>query len=200
MPPRRANRPAPRNQTSTSGDFTGRERDRLMAEHAEEVAEAQERTGIMNQVADLAEEHGIFDPATQEVVGGDVGERAEEIVFESDEEILDAGADQTTPLDRMKDLQEPMTQQRPPEPPDNPYEIAPEPPRSDGAVTTLAPMVVFRVNTDIEEMTFGREIHYDDNKNQIVGELRTMSFFRGRRYRGPRELYDHLESKGLIYH
>jgi hypothetical protein len=45
---------------------------------------------------------------------------------------------------------------------------------------------VIRVNTDIEEMTYGAGTSY--------------TFQRGRRYRVPRGLYDWLESRGVVYH
>jgi hypothetical protein len=45
---------------------------------------------------------------------------------------------------------------------------------------------VIRVNTDIEEMTYG------------IGN--TLTFLRGRRYRVPQHLYAWLESRGVVYH
>jgi hypothetical protein len=45
---------------------------------------------------------------------------------------------------------------------------------------------VIRVNTDIEDMTFG------------IGNQ--LTFLRGRRYRVPRDLYNWLESRGVVYH
>jgi hypothetical protein len=45
---------------------------------------------------------------------------------------------------------------------------------------------VIRVNTDIEQMTYG-----------VGNEL---TFLRGRRYRVPKDLYAWLESRGVVYH
>lgn len=207
MPPRQrqTNNPPARNQTSNAGDYTGREKARLTSEKSEEVAEAQKRVGLMTAADTAAEEHGIFDAETQEVVAGfeDIDEataaQAEQIVFE-DDEILDPERPQQRPLDPMQDVQEPVTQQRPPVIGENPYEIPDEAPSRDRATVVQNPKVVFRVNSDVEDMTFGREVHDDDNGNQVVGELRNLSFYRGRRYRAPRDIYDHLEDRGLIYH
>ena len=47
----------------------------------------------------------------------------------------------------------------------------------------------------------GRKVTVDPvTGDQIVGELRTLSFYRGRRYKAPKAIYDHLEDRGLIYH
>ena len=203
MANRRSGRPPARNQTNTAGDFTGRERERLLQENAAEVAEAQKRVGLMTAQEEAAEEHGIFDPGSQEVVGGfdDIEEAAEGIVYEEDDDVIhDPEAEQTNPLDRMKDLQDTVTQKQQPAVNENPYEIPEEPPPPVGVRTTQAPLVVFRVNSDVEDMTFGREVRTDSNGEQIIGELRNLSFYRGRRYKAPRDIYDHLEERGLIYH
>jgi len=43
-----------------------------------------------------------------------------------------------------------------------------------------------RVNTDLEQVTFGAGNHYD--------------FQEGRRYKVPADLYDHLDEKGYVWH
>ncbi|MER5754283.1 hypothetical protein [Streptomyces sp. NPDC002088] len=54
------------------------------------------------------------------------------------------------------------------------------------AVEVETPTREFRVNTAIENMTFGHDNHYD--------------FEEGVRYRAPKALYDHLDSLGYIWH
>jgi hypothetical protein len=48
------------------------------------------------------------------------------------------------------------------------------------------PMREFRVNTSLENMTYGQGNHYD--------------FEEGVRYKAPKALYDHLDSLGYIWH
>lgn len=48
------------------------------------------------------------------------------------------------------------------------------------------PKVKFRVNETLEQVTIGYGNHYD--------------FEEGREYVAPKSIYDHLESKGLIWH
>jgi uncharacterized protein with LGFP repeats len=54
------------------------------------------------------------------------------------------------------------------------------------AVEVSTPAREFRVNTSIENMTFGHGQHYD--------------FEEGVRYKAPKALYDHLDSLGYIWH
>ena len=200
---RRHNPPARGQQAA--GDFTGRERARLAEENAEEIAEAQKRLGLQTAAEAAAEADGIFDPSNQDVVGGAPG-----IVFEDEEDLdgVDEGgdgvydpADQPTAFERLQHMQEPEVKQKPKVLGDNEFEIEPEPPRPVGVKVVENPDVVFRVNADIEEMTFGRKVTVDPvTGDQIVGELRTLSFYRGRRYKAPKAIYDHLEDRGLIYH
>jgi hypothetical protein len=54
------------------------------------------------------------------------------------------------------------------------------------AVEVETPMREFRVNTSLENMTFGHGNHFD--------------FEEGVRYKAPKALYDHLDSLGYIWH
>ena len=204
--PRRNTRhiPPSRNQQA-AGDFTGRERVRLAEENAAEIAESQKRLGLQTAAEAAAEADGIFDPASQDVVEG-----APSIIFEDEadlggvddeDEALYDPSDQPTAYETLQQLQEPQTQQKPVVLGGNEFEIAPEPPRPVGVTVVEDPLVIFRVNADIEEMTFGRKVSVDPaSGEQIVGELQTLSFYRGRRYKAPAAIYAHLEERGLIYH
>jgi hypothetical protein len=54
------------------------------------------------------------------------------------------------------------------------------------AIEVEVPMVTFRVNTPLEQMTYGHGNHYD--------------FEEGVKYKAPKPLYDHLDSLGYIWH
>jgi len=175
-------RPAPQR-----GDFTGTERQRLTEEKAAELAERQKEIGLVNQVDLVTEEEGIWDPATGAVVemSPEAQARIEalsEPVTVEDDPILDPTVI-AQGYDPMKDLRptEIQQQQKPVAP--NALEVqdlGPEP------VTVESEWRVIRVNTDVEEMTYG------------IGN--TYTFLRGRRYRVPLHLYQWLESRGVVYH
>lgn len=83
----------------------------------------------------------------------------------------------------MKDLREMETQQQEKPVPANAMEV-----QDLGAepITVEDEWRVIRVNSDVEEMTYG------------AGN--TYTFLRGRRYRVPVGLYEWLESRDLVYH
>jgi hypothetical protein len=173
----------PRN-TQAPGDYTAREKARLAKEHAKEIEESQIAKGIQTQAEIDAEANGIWDPVTQTVIEDESGIDTGYVYIEEDEP-LDPAAPQVRPIDAFQDL-------RPTEVPQaedtrelNPFEV-PEDPKSN-LVFVEEREVKFKVNSDIEEMTFGAQ-------NPI------MNFYVGKNYKGPKALYDHLESKGLIYH
>ncbi|MDX3260688.1 hypothetical protein PV336_15825 [Streptomyces sp. MI02-2A] len=64
--------------------------------------------------------------------------------------------------------------------------VEPEPVEVADAVEVEVPMATFRVNTTLEQMTYGHGNHYD--------------FEEGVKYKGPKALYDHLDSLGYIWH
>lgn len=119
------------NTRSKPSDFTGRQRDKLMQEHANEVAEAAERMSMITAQAAREFDEGVYD-ATK---------------------------------------------------PDNPLIV-------DEVVGVGVEMaddtVVIRVNSEIPNMTFGVGNHY--------------TFKEGGKYRVPRELADHLEELGYVWH
>ena len=69
-------------------------------------------------------------------------------------------------------------------------QVAPEPEPEvsfDDEVTVDAPTKVFRAADDVEEMTFG-------------AQNPPWNFKRGQQYRVPKDLYDHLDRKGFVWH
>jgi len=169
------------------GDFTGSERQRLAEEKAKELADRQKEIGLVNQIDIVEEQEGIWDPETGQMVDlpPDAQERIEalsEPVTVDEDPILDPTVIMPG-YDPMKDLQEMQTQQQERPAPSNSMEVqdlGPEP------MTVESEWRVIRVNTDIEDMTFG------------IGNQ--LTFLRGRRYRVPRDLYNWLESRGVVYH
>jgi hypothetical protein len=176
-------------RTAQRGDYTGQQRQRLTEEKAQELAERQKEIGLVNQVDIVVEEEGIFDPVTGELEELPEGAqtkidqlRDQPVVVDDDDAVLDP-THTAVPYDPMKDLRDLQTQQQPRPVPSNPLEVVdlgPEP------ITVDDEWRVVRVNTDIEEMTYGVE--------------HTYTFLRGRRYRVSRDLYDWLESRGVVYH
>lgn len=62
----------------------------------------------------------------------------------------------------------------------------PPAPEGSGEIEVKRPHRVIRVNSDIEDMTFGHG--------------NTYSFEQGRSYKVPADLADHLEAKGFVWH
>lgn len=169
------------------GDFTGQQRKKLAEERAAELAKRQEEIGLVNEVDIVREEEGIWDPSTNQMteLPPEAQQRIEDLeqqpVTVDDDPILDPRGTKT--FDPMKDLQAVQTQQVPKVMAPNALEVqdlGPEP------ITVEEEWKVIRVNTDIEDMTYG------------AGN--NLTFLRGRRYRVPRDLYDWLESRGVVYH
>lgn len=177
-----AGRPA--RNTTGPGDYTAKEKERLLAEHKDEIAEAQKAKGLQTVLEAEQESNGIFDPTTNEVVGSLSNES--EVVLDSlyEKEVFDPAEDQVRPVDAFKDLRPTVTENRPDSREVNQFELADEEPEE---IVVQTPKVKFRVNADIEEMTFG--VRYP-----------SLNFYVGRVYEAPRDIYNHLESKGLIYH
>lgn len=69
------------------------------------------------------------------------------------------------------------------------------------------PYRVATLKYSVENMSFGRKInrdaYTDDNGNHIpadLGGIRYLNFDEGRRYKLPKDVYDHLDERGFIYH
>jgi hypothetical protein len=80
----------------------------------------------------------------------------------------------------------------------NPVDVAPE-------VVVKSPKVHgVRVNYPIEDMTYGRIItdpgDPENGVSPIIGPLRVMSFEEGKSYTMDRDVYEHLDAKGYIWH
>jgi len=169
------------------GDFTGAQRQRLAEEKAQELADRQQEIGLVNQVDIVTEEEGIFDPATGAMVemSAEGTARIEDLsqpMVVDEDPILDPSTSAQA-YDPMKDLRPTETQQQARPTPTNSMEVVD---LGEEPMTVEEEWKVIRVNTDIEQMTYG------------VGNEYT--FLRGRRYRVPKHLYQWLESRGVVYH
>jgi hypothetical protein len=169
------------------GDLTGQERQRLAEENAAELAERQKEIGLVNQVEMVEEREGIWDPATGTIIDMPADAQAKiealsEPVTVDVDPILDPSL-KVPGYDPMKDLQATQVQQRPKNMLVNAMQVedlGPEP------MVVEDEWRVIRVNTDIEQMTYG------------AGN--DLTFMRGFRYRVPKDLYNWLESRGVVYH
>jgi hypothetical protein len=180
----------PRSQ-SQAGDFTGKESARLSAEKAAELAEAQKRVGMVNQVDTIVEQEGVFDALGGGVqLSPEAENQIEEVgISYADDSDVDAlGGHTPAPSDPMRNFQDPELQQVEKVVAPNPDWLQEE----DEPEVVEAPTMRFRVNEDIEDMTYGL-----DPKTR---QPRNLNLVRGRWYTGPRHLVQHLESRGLVYH
>ena len=175
MPPK--SRSTQHGDQSPPVDFTDREKARLEDENDEERAEAEKRMALASERNAEVAQHGIHDPKTQELLEGP------ELVDDEDDEESPEGA-----LDapRIAGPPPPEAQQR---------SLVAGTQQSDGgmAVQLLEDeeeieqeFKIGRVNTDLESVTFGHG--------------NTFNFERGKKYRMPRDLYDHLDERGYIFH
>jgi hypothetical protein len=171
------------------GDFTGKETQRLQRENADELVKRQKEVGLASEVDIVIEREGVFDPVTGALI---------EMPSEAQAKVDALNEPQEVEADPLYDVGEgPMPIAAQVKYPDT--EVKQQPKKS--AATTMIPEVTdlgdepilveqeyvnIRVNTDIEDMTYG------------VGN--TFSMVRGTRYRVARDLAQHLESKGLVYH
>ena len=172
------------------GDHTGRERQRLAEEKAKELTERQKEIGLVNQVDIVVEQEGIFDPVTGELeelpesAQAKVAQLQEQPVVVDDDRILELGeTPEAAVADPMKDFRDMETRQMEKTISPNSMEVQDlgvEP------ITVEDEWRVIRVNSDVDEMTYG------------AGN--TYTFLRGRRYRVPVGLYEWLESRELVYH
>ena len=168
------------------GDYTGQQRKKLAEQQAAELVERQKEVGLINQIDTVREEEGIFDPTTGEMLELSDEARAkitelEQPVTIEDDPILDPTGGRN--YDPMRNLQPVEVQQVPKVPSPNALEVQD---LGDHPLTVEEEWRVIRVNTDIEEMTYG------------AGN--NLTFLRGKRYRVPRDLYDWLEDRGVVYH
>lgn len=62
----------------------------------------------------------------------------------------------------------------------------------------LGEVVEFIAKAGAEEMTYGIERNADGSFRH--GRPRTFHFQEGQRYRVPRDLYEHMDSRGLVWH
>jgi hypothetical protein len=169
------------------GDFTGQQRERLAEENAQVLAQRQQEVGLVNQVDTVIEEEGVFDPSSGQVVemSPEAQARIESLsqpVTVEDDPVLDP-TNVVPGYDPMKDLQDMEMKKVPKVQTPNAMEVqdlGPEP------MVVEDEWRVIRVNTDIEDMTYGAGTSY--------------TFLRGRRYRVPRDLYNWLDSRGVVYH
>jgi hypothetical protein len=171
------------------GDHTGAEKDRLAREHADELARRSGEIGMVTEVDTVIEEEGIFDPATGTVIEIppdaqakiDAAEQSVQYVTLDDDPIYELGEGPSA-IDVRATFNPTQTQQQPQPDRSNVMEVQGDP----GVMIVEKEWKVIRVNTDIEDMTYGAGTRY--------------TFLRGKRYRVPWDLYEWLENRQVVYH
>lgn len=72
------------------------------------------------------------------------------------------------------------------------------------AIDVTKPTTEIRVNTKIEDMTFGRQVldpgDRDEGRDPVLGNLRYFNFDEGQRYNVPTALALHLDELGYLWH
>jgi len=178
----------PRNNPQR-GDFTGRETQRLQHENADELIKRQQEIGLAGEVDLVVEQEGVFDPASGELVEisaegqTKVDELSQPVVVEEADPVYEIG-EGPKPPDLMKGFED--SQKTKPRSKKSSNTLMEVEDLGDEPIIVEDEYVNIRVNTDIEEMTYGVN--------------NTFSLARGKQYRVSRHLARHLESKGLVYH
>jgi hypothetical protein len=165
-----ANRPG-------AGDFTGRQKAQANKDALKEQAERRTEMAMATAVETEEQQHGVFDPQTQERL--DKLPEALDVVEEEERPRM-----MTPRLDRSTEPvytgKEPVEEQLPPPPPSRGR------PQSVDAVRPMRSVI--RVDADIENMTFGMR----------NGEPNNFNFREGFAYEVDTVLADHLADRGLV--
>ncbi len=161
------NRPG---QQARPGDVTGRKREQLAAEHAEEIKAREGELATITHERQRAMDEDVIDPLTREVIH--------------------TGDGTVTKMDDDED-EEPRVLRTPGG--SLTIEELPEPkPRVDAQGKPVArnldpeEKVVVRFNCDLEEVT--------------IGHGNTFTFKQGQKYRLPRWVAEHFDEKGVLWH
>lgn len=193
-PPNRTTNSSPRTQKKRPGDLTGVRKQKLEKENADTearvaaenaLAAAEQEAQNLNEVIDYTDDQSDVEEAQ------DLTESLPEVAWvgESGPEILENNESESELYDNA-DI--PL-----PEPKQNSVQ---------SAVDVQRRKVIVRVNSKIEQMTFGREVidpgDRDANppRDPVLGNLRFYDFEENHRYKVPVDLALHLEEKGYLYH
>lgn len=188
-----------RNQQARPGDATGQERERLQREHAAEIQQAATQTTLVNPPPRVERMDEVVDYTD----GGDPNPGADQGVrlISMDEAVSDGSTlvgphdvpEDQIDLDSLPDGKsdvrpdyvELTEQPRPAHERPQVEQAAPAPQVEQRAapVVTQAHRVM-RVNTDLEDITIGKDNHY--------------SFYVGTPYKVPAHVYQHLDEKGYV--
>jgi len=163
----------PQNQRPRAGDFTAQMKAKAAREQAQEVQKREGELSMANAAATEEATYGVFDPQTGErlnevndAVLAHVVEPEPAPGFGHPSEVAYSGKEPV-------ESQVPVVPQRAER---SPFEVA------------RSPMVVIRVDQDIEKMTYGI----------IDGVPNDYNFKEGLPYRVPREVAAHLDERGLV--
>lgn len=161
------NRPG---QQARPGDVTGRKREQLAAEHAEEIKAREGNLAMISAEKQRSMDEDIIDPLTREIIRSSDG-TVTNMDDDEDEEprVLRAPGGSLT----IEEMPEPKPRL---DPTGKPVQVNRDPEEK----------VVVRFNCDLEEVT--------------IGHGNTFTFEQGKKYRLPRWVAEHFDEKGVLWH
>lgn len=169
-----------RNRASSAGDFTGRQKAAQAKEQRDALAAREAELSMQNSALSEEEENGIFDGQTGERLNGPDLNVATAVDLEEDYD------HPVPPGWERPGIDEPVFTGQ-----ESPEQIAPALAArrtfSHPEVVRSAEVVI-RVESDIENMTYGM-------KN---GEPNNFNFSEGIAYKVPYDVYEHLNERGLV--
>jgi hypothetical protein len=157
-------------------DFTGRESERLRELHREELRARQGQIGTVNEVPPTEEDPNVV----YGLDGEPLAEVPDVVELDDNEPVYDLKGEPLEPPTPRRKLQRRKQIE------DVPAPVLEEPGEVVATEEPKPQYRVMRVNTDIEQMTYGVGTSYD--------------FQRGKKYYVPSDIYRHLDSKGLVVH
>jgi hypothetical protein len=185
---------AQRRTRLSPGDFTGKEKERVSKESAEEQTQRQRQISMATAAEEEELQSGVHDPQSQSIIEhfgngneavevGDLGEDD----FDSQEPIV--VEPRRPPTFGRADEEPVLTGQESPDMVDSILSRYEQPRSSASSVEQLlSPMVVIRTDEDVDRMTYGMR----------NGEPNEFTFRAGVAYKVPREIAQHLRDRNLV--
>jgi hypothetical protein len=165
------------NKQVSAGDFTGQQKKQQAKEAQQEQRDRAHEMTMASVEEDEAQATGVFDPRTQERIGGEV----EEV------EVVDAVSPGGRAFGESRDSRERVFTGYESDEEMEPFLATQETP-SAPEFLLREPYVRIRTNTDIDNMTYGF----------VNGEPNNMSFKEGYLYEVRVDIADHLNQRGVI--
>jgi hypothetical protein len=196
--------PQGRKTGARPGDATGREKERREKEVRPAIEEAATQVTLtsgprVEHTDEVIDYSGGGSPSAEEAVAGVRMLSMDEALASGDtahtvddlpESALDQGVIDALPDGRTDTRPETIVRTEEPQPAAQ-FPQQPQPRQHAEVTRQQAPVVeqafrIMRVNTDLPDVTIGKDNHFTFRENQ--------------RYKVPQYVYDHLDEKGYVYH